>query len=61
LKSTNKNYWMPVPEQHYNKHYLMRKIQEEEAEQEINEYSNERTYPLPTSEVPNSQELDAEG
>lgn len=62
MKSTNKNYWTPVPEQHYKKHYLIRKAQEYEAEQEIEEYAGETTtYPLPTAEVPNSQDLDAEG
>jgi hypothetical protein len=54
--------WQPVPEQQYKKQYLVRKVQEIEAEEEIRKYDGDKsTYPLPTSAVPNSQDLDEEG
>jgi hypothetical protein len=62
LKNTGKNYWQPVAEQHYKKTYLVRKAQEIEAEKEIERYERETDlYPSPTSEVPYSQDVDAEG
>jgi hypothetical protein len=62
LKSTNKNYWTPVPEQHYKKTYLVRKAQEIEAEEEIVRFEREADlYPSPTSEMSYSQDVDAEG
>ena len=38
LKTTTKNYWQPVADQHYKKTYLVRKAQEVEAEEEIEQY-----------------------
>jgi len=38
LKNTNKNFYQPVPEQHYKKPYLLRKVKELEAKEEIKEY-----------------------
>lgn len=63
LKSTNKNYWQPVPEQHYKKTYLVRKAQELEAEEEIKAYDGEtETYPsISTGEMLYSQDVDAKG
>jgi hypothetical protein len=52
-----------VSEQHYKKTYLVRKVQEIEAEEEIDRYEREtETYPSPSSsEVRYSQDVDAEG
>jgi hypothetical protein len=36
-----------VPDQHYKKPYLVRKIQEQEAEKAIREYYGEETSDLP--------------
>ena len=47
MKKANKSSFLPVPEQHYSKHYLLRKAQELEAEQEIREYDGETTSDLP--------------
>ena len=38
MKNTNKSCTQPVREQHYNKHYLLRKIAEEEEEKELRRY-----------------------
>ncbi len=38
MKKTTHDSYVPVPEQHYKKKYLQRKIQEQEAEDEINNY-----------------------
>jgi hypothetical protein len=48
LKNTNKNTFQPVIEQHYKKSYLLRQIIEEEAEQDIKDYSGDtEDYPEP--------------
>jgi hypothetical protein len=47
LKSTNHNSFVRVPDQHYKKPYLVRKIQEQEAEKAIREYYGEETSDLP--------------
>jgi hypothetical protein len=38
VKSTDKNFTKPVREQHYNKHYILRKVEEEEEEKELRRY-----------------------
>jgi ribonuclease HI len=38
MKNTKHNSWLPVDEQHYKKTYLVRKVQEEEAEKELRCY-----------------------
>lgn len=40
MKKTNKNPYAPVDKQKSNKRYLARKIQEQEAEEEIKKYEN---------------------
>ena len=51
-----------MADQHYKKTYLVRKAQEIEAEEEIKEYAGETDlYPVPTSEMCYTQDLDAEG
>lgn len=54
---------MPAPEQQYKKTYLVRKVQELEAEEEIDRYEREtETYPdSSTTEMCYSQDVDAEG
>jgi hypothetical protein len=48
MKNTNKNTFQPVIEQHYKKSYLLRQIIEEEAEQDIKDYSGDtEDYPEP--------------
>lgn len=42
LKNNNHNHFEPVEKQHYKKSYLMRKIQEQEAEEEVESYDPER-------------------
>jgi len=52
LKNTGKNSWRPAPEQHYKKTYLVRKAQEQEAEEEIERYERlSQDYPT-NDEVP---------
>jgi len=52
LKNTTKNMFQPVAEQHYKKSYLLRQVLEQEAEQDIKEYSGD-TEDYPETETPN--------
>jgi len=50
LKNTEKTLWLPVSDKHYKRPYLMRKIEEQEAEEAIKDYDGEdaRDLPIPT-------------
>lgn len=57
LKNTDKNYWQRVPDQHYSKNYLIRKIEEQEAEDEIDEFEHEpQEFPMNNNNVGNVNE-----
>ena len=50
MKNTNKNYFQPVAEQHYKKSFLLRKVKEEEAEEEIKDFDGEYSEEFPTKD-----------
>jgi hypothetical protein len=54
MKKTTHNLYAPVEQQHYKKKYLARKLEEREADKQIDDF----TY-TPSDEVPDSQPMDA--
>ena len=50
MKKTTHNLYAPVEQQHYKKKYLARKLEERDADKQINDY----TY-TPSDEVPDTQ------
>ena len=52
MKTTNKNLYQSVSEQHYKKSYLLRQVLEQEAEQDIKDYDGD-TEDCPNTEAPN--------
>ncbi len=58
MKTQNKSYTVPVDEMGYKKKYIARKIQENEAELEIENYKRRMAS---TSEVRDASDVDEEG
>lgn len=54
MKKTTHNLYEPVEHQHYKKKYIARKLEERDADKQINEFTYE-----PTNEVPHTSTVDA--
>jgi hypothetical protein len=61
LKNTIHDSWKPVLEQHYKKPYLLRKIKEQEAEEEIRTYDKRTSSSFSTPEMSYPSYVDEEG
>lgn len=57
MKKANKNSFEPATEQGYKKNYLIRKIQEDEADNEIEEFSYEQSESPQPEAVPRTSNV----
>jgi hypothetical protein len=49
MKKTTHNLYAPVEQQHYKKKYLARKLEEREADKQIDEFTYEQSDEMPYS------------
>ena len=55
MKNTKNSLWQPVSEKPYNKKYLLRKVEELEAEQLVKTYERKPTHNYPEAEEGNKR------